>query len=237
MATKTERFEMRLDEDILTSVDDWRRQQDDVPSRAEAMRRLVELGLSKTASKNVNFSDGEKLLLFMMRDMYKHLKMTNTEIDPEFISEVILGGHYWAPKWDMQGLFHDYEDNPQDVSFVVDILDMWDFIESSYDELSEKDKERLKKEADPFGKHVKFMGFDGNNEASYIGIARFLIEKMGRFSSFKKRELNSHMPTVGTYRGMLSVFEPMRSKLIGTRLNTTQLIAILNERNRYKLGE
>ncbi len=230
MATKTERFEMRLDEEILSSVDDWRRQQDDVPSRAEAMRRLVELGLTKTANKTVKFSDGEKLLLIMMRDLYKHLKLTNTEIDPEFVSEVILGGHYWAPKWELQGLFHDYEDNPQDVNFVVDVLDMWDFIESSYNELSKKDKERLEKEADPFGIHVKFMGFDGNNEASYIGIARFLIEKMGRFSNFKKRDLNSHMPTLATYRRMLSVFEQMRPGLVGTGLNTTQLIAILNQR-------
>lgn len=230
MATKTERFEMRLDEDILASVDDWRRQQDDVPSRAEAMRRLVELGLTKTTSKTVKFSDGEKMLLIMMRDIYKHFKFTNTEINPEFVSEVILGGHYWAPKWEMQGIFHDYEDKPQDVTFVVDTLDMWDFIETANEALSKKDKDRLEKEADPFGKHVQFRGFDGNNEAEYIGIARFIIEKMGRFSRFKKHELNSHMPTLGLYRRMLSVFEPMRSGLVGTELNVTQLIAILNVR-------
>jgi hypothetical protein len=226
MATKSERFEMRLDENILARVDKWRANQDDVPSRAEAMRRLVELGLMRSVSDTVRFSDGEKLLAIMMRDIYNHLKLKG-EIDPDFVGEVIWGGHYWAPKWEMQGLFHDYEDDPQDVRFVVDVLDMWVFIERAYEKLSKKDKERVEKEADPFGKYVQFAGFDGNNESSCLGIARFLIEKMNRFSQFKGRELNSHAPTFAVYRRMLSVFEPMRAKLVGTELGANQLIQIL----------
>jgi hypothetical protein len=31
--------------DALKSLDDWRRQQDDLPGRPEAIRRLVEIGL------------------------------------------------------------------------------------------------------------------------------------------------------------------------------------------------
>ena len=42
---KTERFEMRAPADLLRSVDDWRRQQPDLPSRSEAIRRLIEAGL------------------------------------------------------------------------------------------------------------------------------------------------------------------------------------------------
>lgn len=226
MAMKSERFEMRLDEDILARVDMWRAKQDDVPSRAEAMRRLVELGLMRSVSDTVRFSDGEKLLAIMMRDVYKHLKLKG-EIDPDFVGEVIWGGHYWAPKWEMQGLFHDYEDDPQDVRFVVDVLDMWTFVERAYEKLSKKDRERVEKEADPFGKYVQFAGFDGNNESSYIGIARFLVDKMNRFSQFKGRELNSHAPSIATYRRMLSVFEPMRASLVGTELGANQLIRIL----------
>ena len=45
MAPKTERFEMRLDVEMLDQIDEWRRKQGDIPSRAEAIRRLVELGL------------------------------------------------------------------------------------------------------------------------------------------------------------------------------------------------
>ena len=40
-------FQMRVTEDFLRAVDKWRTKQDNEPSRAEAIRRLVELGLSK----------------------------------------------------------------------------------------------------------------------------------------------------------------------------------------------
>jgi hypothetical protein len=36
-------FQMRVSEQFLRTVDDWRRYQTDLPSRAEAVRRLVEL--------------------------------------------------------------------------------------------------------------------------------------------------------------------------------------------------
>ena len=53
MASKTERFEMRLETAMIERVDAWRRKQEDLPSRAEAFRRLIELGLSakKTGAK------------------------------------------------------------------------------------------------------------------------------------------------------------------------------------------
>ena len=46
MAPKTERFEMRLETTMIERVDAWRRKQEDLPSRAEAFRRLIEVGLS-----------------------------------------------------------------------------------------------------------------------------------------------------------------------------------------------
>jgi uncharacterized protein len=226
MGPMSERFEMRLDGEILAKVDDWRAEQNDVPSRAEAMRRLVELGLGKSTSEAVQFTDGEKLLLCMMDDVYRHFKIQGAT-DPHFISQVIHGGHYWAPKWELTGLFHDYEDDPSDVRFVSNVLDMWRFIESGFAKLSKKDKEHLAKEADPFGRHVKFMGFDGNYEAPLMSIARFLVDEMDRWSEFKGRELNSHAPMREFYRRMLSVFEPMRSGLVGMELNASQLIQIL----------
>ena len=36
-------FQMRVSESFLRMVDDWRRSQTDIPSRAEAIRRMVEL--------------------------------------------------------------------------------------------------------------------------------------------------------------------------------------------------
>ena len=49
--TKQLRFEMRADETFVRAVDDWRRKQEDVPPRAEAIRRLVELGLKKAPKR------------------------------------------------------------------------------------------------------------------------------------------------------------------------------------------
>jgi hypothetical protein len=45
MEEKKERFEMRVPASFLKTIDDWRRKQPELPSRAEAIRRLVELGL------------------------------------------------------------------------------------------------------------------------------------------------------------------------------------------------
>ncbi len=39
------RFEMRLPPHLGDEIDDWRRKQPDLPPRAEAARRLIELGL------------------------------------------------------------------------------------------------------------------------------------------------------------------------------------------------
>ena len=226
MASKTERFEMRLDEEILERVDRWRADQPDLPSRAEAMRRLLETGLGHAGADSISLTDGEKLLAMMMRDLYKQLKIKG-EIDPEFIGEVISGGHYWAPRWEMQGLFHEHQDDPRDVRFVVDVLDMWTFVERAHQKLTAKEKARIEKEAEPFGKYVTFAGFDGNNESTHLSIARFFIEHMNRFVAFKGRELNSHAPSVATYRRMLEVFLPVRTKLGRNELSSDQLIAIL----------
>jgi len=93
--------------------------------------------------------------------------------------------------------------------------------------LSASDIARLKKEADPFGNHVKFAGFDGNNESEHMGIALFLVEKMDRFTRFKGRDMNSHHPSVDTYARMFAVFEPIRKTLIGRSLSPTEMISIL----------
>lgn len=48
---KPTRFEIRLPPELGDAIDDWRRQQPDLPSRAEAARRLIELGLAAPATR------------------------------------------------------------------------------------------------------------------------------------------------------------------------------------------
>jgi hypothetical protein len=48
---QTERFQMRASPSFLKAVEDWRAAQRPIPSFTEAIRRLVELGLSKGGGK------------------------------------------------------------------------------------------------------------------------------------------------------------------------------------------
>jgi len=58
----------------------------------------------------------------------------------------------------------------------------------------------------------------------------FLIDDLDRFQKNKGRDLNSHIPSIDTYRRMYTVFEPMRSKLMGNLLDAKQLVQILLEK-------
>ena len=226
MMMKTERFEMRLDHETLESVDTWRDGQSDRPSRAEAMRRLVNTGLSVSEKGTISISDGEKLILMMLCDRYIHQKVDG-EVDPAFVNEAISWGHYWALDWKYE-LFHGHVDSPRVVSEVVAVLDMWSFVESSYEKRSANDKKRIRSEAEPFDE--KFSGFAGNDETYHLAIANFMINDLGRFGRFKGRDLNSHFPYVDGYRRMLTVFNPMRPSLAYQRgaLSASQIIDLLN---------
>jgi uncharacterized protein YfbU (UPF0304 family) len=226
----TERFEMRIDSDLLERLDQWRQREDDTLSRAEAVRLFIEAGLAHGDKGRVpHLSDGEKLIVMMLAELTQKLGV-DVETKVELVQKIISGGHYWALDWEMQGIFHGRVDKPSNVNFVVDVLDMWSFMEEAFEVLGKEDRERLAKEADPFGEHVQFLGFDGNNEAEHLNIARFLIEDLGRFSRFREghSDLNSHCPTLERYGRMLRVFEPIRKMLIGRRLNVDELAAILN---------
>lgn len=47
--TKSARLEVRADPSWLKRIDEWRRQQEDLPTRAEAVRRMTEVVLSQPA--------------------------------------------------------------------------------------------------------------------------------------------------------------------------------------------
>jgi hypothetical protein len=47
-------FQMRVSEQFLRMLDDWRRTQVDLPSRAEAIRRLVESGIRTRKKADVD---------------------------------------------------------------------------------------------------------------------------------------------------------------------------------------
>jgi uncharacterized protein len=226
MTTKTERFEMRLDQGLLDRVDVWRSRQSDLPSRAEAIRRLIEDGLEEPDPKDFRPTNPEKLMMWMLSEIMKGQK--NYEKDTvELIQGAIYGGHFWALDWQLTGIMHNHVDSTKAVRLVGDVLDMWEFIERAYKGFSAAEKKRIATEVGPLGKDPKFTGFDGNYESEYMGIAGFLVEKMGRFAAFKGRGFNSHVPVVDRYRVMSAAFEPMRTRLSGRELSVGEVIELL----------
>ncbi|WP_287027770.1 YfbU family protein [Herbaspirillum sp.] len=219
-------MELRLDEALMARIDEWIEQNGRSSSRSEAVRQLVDIGLAAASGKAIHLSDGDKLNFMMLRDIVKHLKIKG-ETNVDLVAESIYGGHYWAPTWDMQGLFHNHADKPSDVTFVVDVLDMWTFIESRMETLAPEEQEKIK--AAHHGYLPQFLGFDGNNESHLMGIAHFLVKDMKRFSRFENRDFNSHLPTAGRYRRMVDAFEPIRKNLgFGRVISVEQIIAILS---------
>ncbi|MFA0289702.1 MULTISPECIES: YfbU family protein, partial [unclassified Vibrio] len=86
---------------------------------------------------------------------------------------------------------------------VLDILDMYRTIHFS-----------AKKCADTTVKEhywLKFPGFDGNEESSYMAYCRYFIVDLERYDELRYGQeipdLNSHMPTLDKYDAMLSVWE------------------------------
>jgi uncharacterized protein len=225
----TERFEMRIDSELIDRLDSWRTSEDDSPSRAEAVRRLIEAGLAHDNKGRIpQLSDGEKLIAMMLASTMANLKIKDG-VDYGLVEKAIFGGHYWALGWEMPGIFHGHADKQSRVRFVVDVLDMWTFIEEAHEGLSEIEKAQLEEIADTYGRNVVFPGFDGNNESEQLGISRFLIHDMARFSRFASRvgDLNSHFPAIDRYGHMLRIFEPIRATLIGRTMTIEELAKVL----------
>jgi len=212
-------MELRLDQGLLDRIDGWRGGEPDLPSRSEAVRRLIEAGLApRQHSAAAPLSVGERLILAMLADVAK-ATAPNGQTDPDFVMSAIYGGHYWAFDYEV-GLIHQHVDRREFVTEVVDTLDMWSFIEEAADRYAKADLEALPR-------LPVFPGFDGNHETEHLGIARFFIEKMGRFERFKGRGLDSHSEVTARYRRMVAKFEPIRATLIGRPMTLDELATVL----------
>lgn len=177
----------------------------------------------------MKITDGEKLILLMLSELYEKLEVDG-EIDPDFIRSAIFGDHTWSIPWKYVGVPFENQETPEIVSHVLDILDMWSFIERSYENLSDSEKEYIEKEADPFGKNPKFPGFDGNNESEYMSVASFIVNELDRFEVFKGRGFNSHAPLVESYDRMLPVFKGILRDLNFEPLSAKNIADILKAR-------
>lgn len=175
----------------------------------------------------MKITDPERLMLLMLCDIYDRTG-ANGEFDTDFIRSAIFGEKDWSISWKYPGIPFEDQETPELVKDVLDILDMWSFIEYSYKNLSPAQKEELEKKAAPFGRSPQFRGFDGNNETEYMSTAAFLVNQLDRFVEFKERDFNSHRPTVVAYKRMLGPYLRVRDKLAHGPLGVDDLTSILN---------
>lgn len=235
MGPKTERIELRLEPEIIERLDEWRMTQGDVPSRSEAIRRLLDDKLEEHTKEGFRLNNTDKLTIWMLSEILKNqIKERADRPDAEYdmktvnlVQEAIYGGHFWALLWEMTGVMHDHVDDPKKVRAVVDILDMWSFIERAHAGYSEAKRAEVETAVGIWGKNPMFHGFDGNHETEYMGIARFLVEKLGRFQEFKGRDFNSHSPAVSRDTRMARRFEQIRRNLIGREMSPGEMIEVL----------
>jgi uncharacterized protein YfbU (UPF0304 family) len=178
----------------------------------------------------MKITNSEKLILLMLSEIHEHLKI-KSDIDPAFVKEAIHTRNTWGFEWQYPSLFEGTGRDSTEVTDVVNTLDTWWFIETSYGKLNDADKAKLEVLSPFYGKNPKFPGFDGNNEGELLSIAKFLTEQLGRFESFKGRIENSHTPSIAGYRRMYETFEPIRRTLDFRSLTVEEIGKILNARN------
>lgn len=112
---------------------------------------------------------------------------------------------------------------PHEVSALVyDILDIYGAIETY-----KRDHPEDTEVAEHLG--ASFSGFDGNNEAEYMGFTLFLIDTMGRYKEIADADhsdhYNSHVPLVPKYRNMASIWNTSEHELgVLTREQVIQVL-------------
>lgn len=77
-------FQMRVSEDFLRTIDDWRRRQPELPSRAEAIRQLIHTGL---AARPI-LLDIQKMLVGLRpvggtSDLDEHIEAIHRALNPK----------------------------------------------------------------------------------------------------------------------------------------------------------
>ena len=231
MEQKSERFEMRLEPQMLQKLDSWRTKHGSGSTRSEAARRLMEMGLQQSEGKTMQISDGEKAIIGLIRDLYHGLGVKDGNMDPEFIIEALCDGQDWSIAWKYHGLY-GYRQPPEVVNEVSDIMAMWDSLERSYQHLSDVEKQDVSEQARIGSEGISFPGFGENFEIEHLSIAKMLVRNLDHYQSLNGKDLNSHIPCLDGYRRMLMVYEPLKPSLsTGRNLSMVEIIAIRQARH------
>lgn len=176
----------------------------------------------------MKFTDEQRLIVMMLADIQKGLNIRG-DFNPDFISKAAAYKDEFAIAFEYSMLF-DQHDTPEGFKFVIDVLDMWSFIERRVAKLSQEERDELKAKAGIWGEDPKFAGFDGNNETELMSYTRMLVDDLRRFTEFEGRDFNSHFPAEDRYRAMYAKFQNIRPQLAERSLTVDELAELLTTR-------
>ncbi|UVL35554.1 YfbU family protein [Pseudomonas sp. B21-041] len=173
----------------------------------------------------MEFSNSEKLIVALLTEIHSALKIKDG-LDPDLIQSAVSSGQTWALHWQYPGLFQGANDTPNEVLEVAKILDLWERLERSYAAYPADAREELAG-LSIYGENVRFLGFDGNGGDGYSE-AHILINDLGRWGSFKGRDLNSHAPMRDAYVRMLGTLEDMNKGPMDYAFSVEEAAQLLN---------
>ena len=185
-----------------------------------------QIGVDMGRYSAMKLSEGERLILYMLCDLYKALGVKG-EIDPELVGNAVVNGDLWLIEDEYHGLFPTQETSRSVVNEVIDILDMWRFIERSVAQFNKSELDQLTSRPKLRPSPPEFVGFDGNNESDHFHVARTIVEKRKLFTEFADRELNSHHPILDEYHRMYAVFSTIRPLLADREMTLDELVSVL----------
>jgi uncharacterized protein YfbU (UPF0304 family) len=129
----------------------------------------------------------------MLANQYEILALLKKDDSYEDMAKNLRDGYKWIYDQYAQHLSEDLPD--EDAEHVLAILGIFSDMSDSYDQLT--DKSGIDEH------YVRFHGFDGNNEAEFLGFASALSKNGNYSKTVGKHARNSHMPTTAAYRRMI----------------------------------
>src|SRR5262245_66245311 len=104
----------------------------------------------------MKLSDGEKLILVMLADIYKHLRIKGA-VDPDLVHDAMYGGHAWGLRMEYADILGSTETEPSIVREAIDILDMWHHIEADWAKISKSERKVVAAEVERIWKKRRFL--------------------------------------------------------------------------------
>jgi hypothetical protein len=158
----------------------------------------------------------ERVILVNLMQIKKTL---GEEINDEMLDALIGGYHIFYPKSDQ--IAYEHEMSYKDMKFVMNVLDMYRWLQFSYKKLGIED--------DKLAEGVKFDGFDANANDGYFSFTRFLVEH-DRWTDVETSALcdnyNSHMPNSDIYQRMLDAYEKYSWKGVQDDISGPKALAL-----------